>query len=112
MASTLQVIPMRQSSGVPFELKAALNGVTFLLRFVYNVRCKYWTMHVLDASNNPILMGVRCVINYPLLIRSASEDRPVGQLYFDDPTLAGADPGPYDLGGRVRLVFEVPDGQS
>lgn len=104
-------VEIRPSTGRPFERRVSLSGTIFYLQFVFNARCQYWTLHVLKSDRTPILNGKRCNVGQPLLIRCSSEDRPVGQLWLVDsagPGL-GTDPGPYDLGTRIRLIYETED---
>lgn len=102
--SEIRITPV--SIGQPFWIDPTLTGVVFHIEFVWNTRGQYWTLHFSDAGRNPILQGVRGVVDYPLLIRSSDENRPIGQLYLVDTSQQGLDPGPYDLGDRVRLMYD------
>lgn len=98
------------SDGSDFEFYTNLDGVKFWFLFKSNVRMAggsvgCWTMDILDASKEPILQGIRCVVKYPLLVRGSDARLPVGQLYLIDMTDKDLDPGLYDLGDRVKLVY-------
>lgn len=102
-------ITIPASIGRPFHHDATLNGVNFHLEWIWNPRAKFWTLHFSDAARVPILQGIKGVVDWPLLIRATDERKPVGQLYLRDtsrPVGQGIDPGAYDLGARVQLVFD------
>ena len=98
-------IPIPVSTGIAFKFRADLEGVLFLFEFRYNTRGQYWMLGLSDAGGEPIVNGVRCVIDYSLLAHCSSEIQPLGQLRLVDTSQTSTDPGPYDLGDRVRLTY-------
>lgn len=107
MAMVNYEIDLPVSDGTDFDITAILDGTKFVLQFRFNVRLDYWSFHLLSAGYDPILSGIRCVVDYPLLNRAVSELRPVGQLYLIDTSGRGEEPGPEDLGARVKLVYRT-----
>lgn len=65
--STVYVdIPLDDS---PFyDLSISLQGLSYILEFVYNERAQLYFMSVYDAEKNPIVLGVAVVPAYPILI--------------------------------------------
>ncbi len=101
-----RVIPI--NPGVPHQsMQVDLDGVKFNLTLHWNEREGAWYFDLLDASNVPLLMGTKLVINVPLLRRMSTETKPPGEIVALDPSgNEGADPGLDDLGERVLLVYE------
>lgn len=64
-----------------------LDGTPVILRFKWNTRFAFWSMSIYDRQNNPILMGVKLVRDFPLLGRLHLETVPgefiVSRLYGD-----------------------------
>lgn len=109
MAKVNYEIDLPFSDGEDFDRVVFLDGVKFILQFRFNVRLNYWSFHLLTAGYVHILSGISCVVDYPLLLRATSELRPVGQLYLIDTSGRGEEPGPQDLGARVKMVYRTED---
>lgn len=54
-----------------YEYSIALQGNSYILRFIYNERMMLYTISLSDADNNPIVMGEALVPNYPLFLEYA-----------------------------------------
>lgn len=103
-------IPLR--SDLPhFDVQATLDDVTYTLEFRYNTREGFWYLHILSEGGEPILMGIKCVIDWPLARRTPTPGRPPGILSFIDTSGSRTDPGfdvdlgKGDLGDRVQLLY-------
>lgn len=103
-------IPLR--SDLPFfDVQAVLDGVTYTLEFRWNTREGFWYMHILTEGGDPILMGIKCVVAWPLARRTPDPRRPLGVLSFIDTGGGQVDPsydpatGKGDLGDRVQLLY-------
>ena len=51
-----------------YNYSVALQGDTYIIEFVYNERSKLYFLNLLDADNNPIVMGEALVPNYPIFL--------------------------------------------
>ena len=49
-----------------YEYSIALQGLSYILRFIYIERMQLYTLNLYDADNNPIVIGEALVPNYPL----------------------------------------------
>lgn len=54
-----------------YEYSVALQGNSYVLRFIYNERMKLYTISLYDADNNPIVVGEALVPNYPMFFEYA-----------------------------------------
>ena len=48
--------------------RIVLNGVAYQIRFSYNDTKDYWKFSLYDTQNNPIVLGIKIVPNFPLNI--------------------------------------------
>lgn len=48
-------------------VSASIDGVQLMLRFTWNRVGGFWTMHIWDKDENPILCNIRMTPNFPLL---------------------------------------------
>lgn len=82
-----------------------LDGKLYVLYFSYNTRDSNWYLSIHDDEDNPIrgCVGRKLVVNYPVLLRSVSPDRPTGELFVVSNT--HGDPGLFDLGNGVLLTY-------
>lgn len=99
-----------------------LDGVDFVLRFLFNEREGKWYLSLADADDVSIVHGVKIVPLISLLRKVTDARRPAGLLMARDLTgpdvdfaagqkVLDLDPGLTDLGagGRVRLFYFTAD---
>lgn len=98
-------ISIPPSDGVSFTFTTNLDGSVFGFEFKFNARLSYWTINLYDSANEPIYMGMRAVVDYDLLKHCFDSRRPDGKLFLIDTSGQGSEPGAFDLGTRVRLVY-------
>lgn len=51
-----------------YTYSMAFQGDSYILEFIYNERSKLYFINLLDADNNPIVMGEALVPNYPVFL--------------------------------------------
>ncbi len=92
-----------------FVVAVTLDGTPFRLHLAWNDRAGLWTLEIRDAANVPIVAGVRCVPNWPLLRQYRRPQLPPGELVCvsqSDKTVAI---GRQDfVTGKIKLVY-VPE---
>lgn len=93
-----------------FEQQATLDGVTYTLKFRWNVRYNAWTMHVLDSEGVIAhRVGLVLRVNFPmdLYVRDPHRSPPGIFVAVDTsgPADFGEDPGFDDLGNRVQIEY-------
>lgn len=54
-----------------YEYSVALQGDSYILRFIYNERMRLYTISLYDADSNPIVLGEALVPNYPIFFEYA-----------------------------------------
>lgn len=99
-----------------YSQTTTLDGVDYVLRFLWNQREGSWFFSLLDADEDPIVEGLKVVVNLPLLRLVTDERKPPGVLLAVDTTapevdraagekVLALDPGLEDLGERVLLLY-------
>jgi len=88
-----------------YDMQVVLSNITYTLEFRWNTREGYWYMDIKDETEDPILAGIKVVIEWPLGIRTVDSRRPPGVFFAIDTTNQQRDPGVNDLGDRVKLVY-------
>jgi hypothetical protein len=86
-----------------------LDEIAYNLRFNYNGREDAWYMSVRTTENTSIAEGIKMVLEFPLLRKISSSNRPPGELMLvedgDFTDNAGQLPGLTDIGRRVSLLY-------
>ena len=94
-----------------FRQTTQLDGVDYILRFQFNQRLCRWYLHVFDADDVPIMVGIRLAANFPLgrAIRNIDDRFPKGGLTIvdlnADSNQLARDPCLSCLGDRQVLVY-------
>jgi hypothetical protein len=100
-------IPLPTPPVYDFDLQADLDGVTFTLGVFYNSRDGGWYLNIGAADSTPILAGQRVVVDYPIGWKQTAYNplMPAGALQWSDTSGQGIDPGQFDIGARVVLLY-------
>ena len=61
-------------------VSVALDNVIYKLRITWNSFGGFWTFHLWDNENNPIITNVKVVRNFPLLLNKHCFNVPRGEL--------------------------------
>lgn len=84
-----------------------INGREYVLRFYWNDRAEAWYMDVADQDASPILYGIRLVVGVLLGRQLVGDSRMwPGAMVCVVTAQDQSDPGQFDLGGRVQLVYD------
>lgn len=102
------IIPTR-SDLAAYTFQITLDGDIFIFAFRWNTVHEYWTFDILDFASNPLIVGVKLVINYPLTKRYASDVLPKGEILAIDGSDKLERIGRYDLGDVVQLIYVPQD---
>ena len=83
----------------------SLDSVNFTLSYTFNDRMGKWFLNLGDASNNPIISQVAVIASMPLFDRFKEAAIPIGTVFPFDTSGQNMDPGRFDLGDRVRMLY-------
>ena len=83
--------------------RIVLNGTPYFIRFTYNDTCDNWTFGLYTVLNEPIIIGMKIVPQYPLNINYGTMELPDG--FFAARTKLDKI-GRYDFrDGKAQFVF-------
>ena len=107
MATKVLIIPT--SLTLPFYTqRVRLDGREYSLRFRWNTCAERWRMDLLTDENEPIVLGMKIVTDWPLLRYYKFDPRcPPGEFFAQTLTQDTSPPGFSDLGigQRVELTY-------
>lgn len=91
-----------------YEFQITLDEQIYIFVFRWNTISEYWTFDILDFASTPLAVGIKMVINYPLIHRYASDLLPPGELIAIDGSGKLDRIGRYDLGENVVKLIYFP----
>jgi hypothetical protein len=98
------------SKGLPYYTqRTELDGVEYILRFLFNQRIGRWTVDFYTAQEEPIAHGLPLRSNFPVGRGIVDSRFPPGLLTVIDQVAPSdqesRDPGLYELGERFLFVY-------
>jgi hypothetical protein len=87
-----------------FTVQVQLDGSSYTLELEWLEGAQAWFVSLLNPTAEPVLSGLKVVVDWPFTWRYRTRGVPPGQLVF----LADGDsvpPGRLDLGSRVKLYY-------
>lgn len=104
---SLTRIPTLTDGTPAYRQRTRLDGVDWVLDFVFNSRTGVWGLSVLAVDDVAALTGQAVVCGVPLLQRAVAG--PPGQLWAVSADETFESPGLTELGGRVTLWYISAD---
>ena len=89
-----------------YEEVVILENREYTLTFRWSTRDDAWYLSIYDQDGNSLALGIRVVINIPLLRRETKATLPKGLLMAVDLSGKDTEPAVDDLGTRVVLMYE------
>lgn len=89
-----------------FQFTIDLEGEVFVFRFNWNTRAERWYFDILLEDGTALLYGQPVFVSWNILSRFKDIRLPAGNILFFDTTGQGLDPDRFDLGSRVRMLYE------
>jgi hypothetical protein len=88
-----------------YTFEVELEGAVYGFDFRWNERAEGWFVGMYNSRGEPLAVGKRLVVAFPLFARHKGPDFPPGMLIAVDTTGEDRDPGLNDLGSRVKLYY-------
>lgn len=105
------VLPM--FSDPSFTQRITLDNVPYRLQFHWNYRGQHWTLSIQDAQGNPVLSGIKLVLQFNLLEQFRAYNIPNGSLTVYDSTGSTDRIGRFDfVSGRELVLVYVSNDES
>lgn len=106
----IELDTLSDGSQYDYDQTVQLDGVTYRLRMLYNVRREVWSASLYTENDTPLFEGRTCGLNVDLLNRCFVQGRPPGTLFVGTYSQHRDTPGLLDIGqdARYRLIY-VPE---
>lgn len=99
----MRVIPLKSLPAYMFEID--IDERVYRIEIRWNSRGEFWTFNLLTRSGEPLIQGVKMVLNFELIRRYGDDRLPKGALIPIDTTGRLDRIGRHDLGENVQLVY-------
>lgn len=100
------------ADSLDFDQLTQLEGRQYLLRFTWSARESSWYLRIYDQDQNPIALGIRLVVGWPLLRRFRDPRLPPGILFVGDTSETDQEisqPAELLPNGRCPLMYATSD---
>jgi hypothetical protein len=97
-------IPTRIDLGI-YRMTVDLDGVSFVLRFVFNEREGFWYFDLADANDLPIRSGIKVVTGFSLTRLIRDLRRPPGEITVVDTTGQDREAELENLGDEILMNY-------
>lgn len=105
----IKVIPINPDL-LNYEFRVDLDGVVYTLAVRYNSREGRWFLDIKDASNVPITMSIKIVLNVELIRIYQQPELPPGSLFvLNSDSDSEVEPSLNDLGINTLLLYQEAD---
>ncbi len=104
----MQIIPFKQPS--QWQEQINLEGQDYVLVFSWNALNEFWSMDILTRDLDPIVYGIKVVINYNLTEIYIVSGMPPGDIVCQNLIGGDAKIKRYDI-GDVTELFYYPEGE-
>jgi hypothetical protein len=106
----MAILELFTSNQLPKYLyTATLDGTVFQLEYAWNQRMDNgngkWTVSLSDSQGNLLIGPVPVIATWPLFTRFKFDGLPAGTIFPFDSSGQNLDPGRFDLGDRVRMLY-------
>lgn len=87
-----------------FTVQVQLDGSSYTLELEWLDAVGAWFVSLLNPAAEPVLSGLKVVVDWPITWRHRTRGVPPGQLIFQADA-DSAPPGRLELGARVKLYY-------
>jgi len=102
----MQIIPFKEPAA--WVAQITLSDVIFNLHFKWNALNKYWVMGIYNRNDEPVLIGVKVVVNWNLTGQFVTVGMPEGDVVCQN-VLGGFEKiQRFDMGDIAELFYYLP----
>lgn len=99
----MQVIPFKEAA--QWQEQIELEGVIFIFSFTWNALNEFWTMDIYNRDEDPLILGIKIVPNYPLLMPYTVFGKPAGEIVCQNIVNAPDTISRFDMSQKFELVY-------
>lgn len=100
----MQIVPWRNLPN--WQQEIVMDGIVYHLSFHWNSLNEFWSMDIYDRDQNPIILGIKLVVNYDVTSHYINENLFPGTLLVIDFSREVEVIGREDMGDRVQLIYQ------
>ena len=82
-----------------------LDNIVYFLNFTWNGLNEFWTMDILNRNEEPLILGIKIVPNYPLLSTYTVEGMPPGNIICQNIVNTTDEIKRFDIGQKFEMVY-------
>lgn len=97
------IIPFKEPSY--WREQITLSGVVFVFAFKWNALNEFWVMDIYDSEEQPLILGIKIVPNYPLLDQYSVDGMPSGEIICQNIVAAPDTISRFDMSQKFELVY-------
>lgn len=99
----MQIIPFKQPA--QWQEQIELDRIIYILVFTWNALNEFWTMDIYNRNEDPIILGIKIVPNYPLLRAYTAVEKPPGEIICQNIVNAPDTISRFDMSQKFELVY-------
>lgn len=100
------IIPFREQSF--FRQQIQLTGVLYFLTFTWNALNEFWIMDIANSDEEPLILGIKIVPDYPLLAAFTVEGMPQGEIICQNVVNSPDEITRFAMSQKFALVYYEP----
>lgn len=109
IAGDLVLEAPRRTTLAVFAWVPRLGDDRYRLRLHWSDRTRVWSLSIRTLTDDPIVDGVQCATGVDLLGGVTADGQPPGQIWIEDTTRRGTDPGRQSWQSTHRLIYRPPE---
>lgn len=100
----MEFIPFKNDPS-QWQEQINLDGQEYVLSFAWNALNEYWSMDILTRDLDPLVLGIKIVVNYNLTYPYRAEGITQGDIVCQNLIGGDAKIQRYDMGDVTQLVY-------
>ncbi len=82
-----------------------LDNIIYFLNFTWNALNEFWVMDIYNRNEEPLILGIKIVPNYPLLAQFTVQGMPPGEIICQNIVNTPDEIKRFDIGQKFELVY-------
>jgi len=99
----MQIIPFKQPA--KWQEQIELDRIIYILEFTWNALNEFWTMNIYNRNEEPLILGIKIVPNFPLLKAYTVFGKPEGEIICQNIINSPDTISRFDMSQKFELVY-------
>ena len=97
------IMPFRDPAAWTMQIE--LDNIVYFLSFAWNALNEFWTMDIANSDQDPLIVGIKIVPNYPLLAAFTVFGKPPGEIICQNVVNAPDTISRFDMSQKFELIY-------